>query len=132
MDLKSKLFIAYTKYIPFLIAICQILDLVLELCGINLMFGWMCHISVLALLFILLASYVLKFCFYHRIFLYFSIILQIVTWVDYLIQFPITKDLFIILLLSSFFIVCIIALINYLKHNEQIKIIKRRPTNSNR
>lgn len=127
-----KLFLIFLKFAPFVISCCYVIGAVLGYMHIPIYPGWLWGTSLTSTLFMIIASHLFQFCFHHRIFIYYpfgiEILNRIMLWFN--ITLPIKASLFFLVIL--FFIVCVIALINYLKHNEQVKIIKRRSTNSNR
>lgn len=49
--------------------------------------------SISTLLFLLIVSFVFKFCLYHRVFLYYATIIDVLNWIDYLYVIPFTIDL---------------------------------------
>jgi hypothetical protein len=79
---KSMLFVL--KIIPMLLALCDILNTLLYILGINLeVFSYIGGISVLTLIFLYLASYVFRFCSYHRMFLHYVTANNIISTIDY-------------------------------------------------
>lgn len=130
--LYKKLFLIALKFIPFILAFLYFIGTLLPLFGILIYPGFIWGVSLHSFVFILIASYLFKFCFYHRIFLYYAFGVELLNNAKFWFNISATSMIPVVLVLLTFFIVCVIALINYLKHNEQVKIIKRRPTNSNR
>jgi hypothetical protein len=127
-----KLFLIFLKFSPFIISCCYVIGAILGCACISIYPGWLWGTSLISTLFMIIASHLFQFCFYHRIFIYYpfgiEVLNRIMLWFN--ITLSIRTSLFLLVIL--FFIVCLIALINYLKHNEQVKIIKRRSTDSNR
>lgn len=79
------------KILPMLIALFYLLNTVLTYCGIDLIFiSFIASVSLLPLLFMFLCSIVFQFCFYHRMFLYYILICNIITYIDYKFVLPIT------------------------------------------
>lgn len=130
--LYKKLFLITLKFIPFILAFLYFIGTLLPLFGILICPGFIWGISLYSFVFILIASYLFKFCFYHRIFLYYAFGVELLNNAKFWFNISATSMIPVVLVILTFFIICVIALINYLKHNEQVKIIKRRPTNSNR
>lgn len=130
--LYKKLFLIILKFIPFILASLYFIGTLLPLFGILIYPGFVWGISLYSFVFILIASYLFKFCFYHRIFLYYAFGVELLNNAKFWFNISTTNMIPVVLIFLAFFIVCAIAFINYLKHNEQVKIIKRRPTNSNR
>lgn len=127
-DIYRKTFLVTLKFIPFILASCYFIGTLLPLLGVYFYPGWIWGISLISFLFILAASYLFKFCFYHRIFLYYAFGVELLNNIKFWIGITSNSMIMAILVLLSFFIVCIIALINYLKHNEQVRIFKDRST----
>lgn len=72
-------------------ALCYLLNTVLSAFGIYA--GFLSHISGMSLLpwlFILIATYVFRFCVYHRMFLWYIIVSDVVNIIDYYIGIPIS------------------------------------------
>lgn len=130
--LYRKLFLITLKFLPFTLAFLYFMGTLLPLFGVLIYPGFVWGISLYSFIFILITSYLFKFCFYHRIFLYYAFGVELLNNVKFWFHISASSMIPVVLVLLGFFIVCVIALINYLKHNEQVKIIKRRPTNSNR
>lgn len=84
-----KLLLVILKFIPMITALCYFLNTVLASFGIDAEF--LSHISGMSLLpwlFILCAAHVFRFCAYHRMFLYYILVSQLVTIFDYYIGIP--------------------------------------------
>lgn len=127
-DIYRKTFLVVLKFIPFILALCYFIGTILPLLGVSFYPGWIWGISLISFLFILAASYLFKFCFYHRIFLYYAFGVELLNNIKFWIGITSNSMIIVVLILLSFFIVCTIALINYLKHNEQVRIFKDCPT----
>ena len=110
------------KIIPALLALFDIVNTVLGFLGIE------CHwisffggISFLTLAFLYLSSYVFQFCAYHRMFLHYVLVTNILSIIDYEIGIPISNlNLFRIhiVLLGLF-----LFLILYLYKHEKLKAL---------
>lgn len=108
------------KYIPIIIGICYILSTIFSLIGINIMFfSIFAGMSILTLLFLLTVSFVFKFCLYHRIFLYYATIIDVLNWIDYLYVIPITTYNLLVLECILAGITIIIAIISYVRNNKK-------------
>jgi hypothetical protein len=87
-----KLFILILKFIPSIIAMIHLLSTILSYFSIDLVIlSYIGSISLLPLLFMYLASYVFKFCSYHRMFLHYSVIINSLNIYDYYIGIPISN-----------------------------------------
>lgn len=83
-----KIFRIYLKLIPIILAISSFANCVFAYNGIQLKF--LAHLFVfLTISFIYVASYVLKFCEYHRISLHYIVAIYIINCYDYYIGIPI-------------------------------------------
>ena len=79
-----KLTIYLLKIIPMCIAGCDILNTLFCFYGIDLpIFSYIGGISFLTLVFLYMASYVFRFCFYHRMFLHYVAINNIINIIDF-------------------------------------------------
>ena len=79
---------------------------------------WMNYVggtSVLKLIFIYLASYVFKFCEYHRMFLHYVVVCNIISTIDVYVGIPVGDVHFLMLHLFLAFITMVIVLILFLK-----------------
>ena len=87
-----KVTIGVLKIIPILLALCSILNMLFDFFGID---SWILSliggISVLPLLFLYLASYAFHFCVYHRMFLHYILVNNLMSCIDYYIGLPISN-----------------------------------------
>ena len=112
-NLKSKTLykieILILKYIPFILSILYFLNTVLSLFDINvIIISYLVGISLLPWIFLLVSSFVFKFCIYHRIPLYYILINDIINIIDGYYELPIS-DLEFISLHTSIFFICFIT-----------------------
>lgn len=84
------------KIIPIILAGLQLLNTILAYFGIHI--KAFAHCFVFSLIgFIYIASYLLKFCEYHRMFLHYIVIIYIINCIDYYIGIPLNDyNLFIL------------------------------------
>ena len=114
-----KLFIVLLKYIPIFIALIYTLNTYAAFIGIDIpAANNIAGISLLTWIFMYMATIVFKFCSYHRMFLYYILIVDIINIIDYYIGIPITD--FQLLMLHSIItgISLFIILFLYLKINK--------------
>lgn len=110
-----KIFRIYLKILPIILAITSFANCVLAY------LGFQCKVYAhifffLIISFIYVASYVLKFCEYHRISLHYIVIIYIINCYDYYIGIPINYiELFMIYSMITF-ITIFIAIYLKLKH----------------
>lgn len=90
--LQHKSFLIILKYIPHFIAFTYIIYTILGLCGIdtNIM-GCFFHMSLISWTYLLFTSIIFKFCYVHRLPLYYIGINELITCLDYYIGIPV-KD----------------------------------------
>ena len=114
-----KLFIVLLKYIPIFIALIYTLNTYAAFIGTDIpVANNIAGISLLTWIFMYMATIVFKFCSYHRMCLYYILIVDIINIIDYYIGIPITD--FQLLMLHSIItgISLFIILFLYLKINK--------------
>lgn len=95
---KFKRFVTLTKIIPILIAIIHLLNSILSFIGSNdIPLNYIGGISLLPILYLYAASYVLNLCNYYRMFLHYSILIDIINVYDYYIGIPLNNKDYVIL-----------------------------------
>lgn len=86
-----KLLLLVLKFIPMVTALCYLLNTVFACFGIDTpILSHISGMSLLPWLFILIATFVFRFCIYHRMFLYYILVSDIVNILDYYIGIPVT------------------------------------------
>jgi hypothetical protein len=129
----KRIFLIVIKWIPFIMSLLIVLNLIFDLIGIpTIVFSILGDSSLITVLFILLASFLFQFCVYHRLFIYYILLYDIISWLDYIFIFDLNSKLFISISIIIFVIICIVALYLHIKDNEQVKIIKRNNAKYNR
>ena len=91
--LKSKMLykieLLLLKTIPMLMALCSMSNSILSYLDIEVVIlNYIGGVSILPLIFLYLSSYVFKFCEYHRMFLHYLLITDIINVYDYHVEFP--------------------------------------------
>lgn len=115
-----KLLLLILKLIPIVTSICYLLNVILAYIGID--FPVLSHISGMSLftwVFIFIATIVFKFCVYHRMFLYYILISDILNIIDYYIGIPITTSNLIMLHLTIAGVFLLVILYLYVKYNQK-------------
>lgn len=89
-----KLEVLVLKLIPMVIAACCLLNTFLSYLNIETeILSYLSGIGLLPTLFLYLSSIVFKFCIYHRLFIYYIIVNNIICYIDYKYSIPISdKD----------------------------------------
>ena len=111
-----KLLLLVLKYIPMVIALCYMLNTILYIEPLSNIAG----VSLLTWIFLYLASVVFEFCSYHRMFLWYILIDDILNIVDYYWNIPISTDNLIRIHNILAGITLFIVLILYVKSNKVI------------
>lgn len=87
---KSKLFLGFLKILPMLMAALYLINTVLSYFYIeSRTFSYLSSLGVIPWAFIMAASYRLKFCEYHRMFLWYILVNNLICWVDERYTLPI-------------------------------------------
>jgi hypothetical protein len=111
------------KIIPMLLALCSFLNTILFYFGINLtILTYLGGISFLTIGFLYISSYAFQFCSYHRMFLHYILIVNIISYIDMEFNIPISDFNLLILYSVIAFISMIIILIKFKneKHNSKV------------
>lgn len=98
-----RVFLCILKVIPMLIAVCDMLNTLLWLMGIDA--WWLSYIggiSILSMAFLYVSSIVFKFCTYHRLFLHYILCSNIISTIDY--YYEICLDGIVYLIIISIFL----------------------------
>lgn len=107
------------KVIPMVTALCYFLNTVFAYIGIDTpVLSHISGMSLLPWLFILLAAFVFKFCIYHRMFLYYIMVSDLVNITDYYIGIPVSTLGIIMLQFCIFGIFLFLILYFYVKSNK--------------
>ena len=98
-----KLELLLIKSLPLGIALCYLLNTVLSYFGIDaVILSYIAGMSILPIIFILLSSFVFKFCIYHRIPIYYIILSDIFNYYDLYIGIPLeNRELFIMNMITA-------------------------------
>ena len=94
-NLKSKnlyrLLIVMLKYIPMIISLFYLINTITAFIGIDIpILSTISGMSLLTWIFMYIATIVFNFCSYHRMFLYYILIVDIINIIDYYINIPIS------------------------------------------
>lgn len=109
------------KYIPIIISLFYIVNTLGALFGIDLpVLSNIAGMSLLTWVFMYLAALVFKFCIYHRMFLYYILVTDIINIINYYIGIPV--DSYGIVMIHSVVIgiLLFIILYFYVKHNKKV------------
>lgn len=93
----------FLKIIPMLIALCDVLNMGLSFVGIECpVLSYIGGVSFITLMFLFLISYVFKFCVWHRMFLYYAVIINLLSTIDLYMEIPMS-DKYLMMLHTTLF-----------------------------
>ena len=96
--LRHKFYLIVLKYIPHVVSFLYMIYTIFQFLSIDLfILGRLIHISAFAWLFMLLSSITFKYCYVHRLPLYYILLNDLLTDVDYYFGIPVS-DIGILLL----------------------------------
>lgn len=116
-----KIFLLILKVIPLVNALGCLLNTLFAYYNIET--PWISFTTGMSLttwLFIYLATFVFKFCIYHRMFLYYIAVVDIIDTVDYYIGIPLSDYNFLVLHIIITGITLFIILYLYVKHRKKL------------
>lgn len=86
-----KVTLGLLKVIPMLLAACDALNTLTCLLGYDLViFSFIGGVSFLTLTFLYLVSYVFRFCIYHRMFLHYVLVNNIISTLEFTVGLPVS------------------------------------------
>lgn len=106
-----KLELLILKSLPITIALCYLINTILSYFKIDFVFlSAIAGLSLLPIIFILISSFVFKFCIYHRLPIYYIIVSDIINYYDLYIGIPLSNRwLFVInIIIAGIFIILIV------------------------
>lgn len=122
-----KLELYLLKIIPMLLALIAFLNTVLSYFDIDLViWSYIGSVSLLPLIFLYMSSYVFRFCEYHRMFLHYVVITNVLNVYDYYVGIPISDRELLVLHMTITGISLFIILYLY------VKSTKKSSTKNNR
>ena len=129
--LKSKLLykiqLYLLKVLPMIIALAYLLNTILSLNGIDIpALSYIAGMSIIPLIFMYTSSYVFRFCGYHRMFLHYIVVNDIINIYDLYVGIPLDNRelLNIHVALAGLFLFLI--LYSYVKYNKKANVIYNR------
>ena len=109
------------KYIPHIIALCYGIYNIFGIFGIDLIVtGYFVHISILPWIFMYLLSIIFRYCYVHRLPLYYILSSEILTTLDYLLNYSIEESI----IIMSNLVLILIAIFGYTFYYIKYKIKK--------
>lgn len=92
-----KILIVALKVLPMVISLCYLLNTIFAYIGYNTeIFSFIGGVSLLPWIFLYLATTVFRFCMYHKIFLIYILISDLINYLDYYFDFTTVYQFFII------------------------------------
>lgn len=89
---KHKLFLGFLKVLPMVMAGLYLMNTVLSYFDIeSRVFSYLSSIGIIPWLFIMIASCIFKFCEYHRMFLWYIMVNNLICWIDERYTLPISN-----------------------------------------
>ena len=99
-SLMKKLLLS-VKILPMVIAFFHLMNIIISYFGYNLLLlNYISGVSLLTILFLYIASYALKFCEYHRMFIHYCLINNIICIYDFYFTIPISDGAYLMLHLA--------------------------------
>lgn len=112
-----KLELICVKYIPILIALITLIDVILYYFDINFeLINYVAGTSFLTMIPMYISSYVYKFCEYHRMFLHYIVVNKVVMMIDLYIGIPLGDFMLLVLYLIVAGIFAFLALYMHQKY----------------
>jgi hypothetical protein len=116
-----KLFLGFLKVIPMMMAGLFLLNIVLSYFDIDYsIISYLTGVGLIPWLFILVASYTLRFCEYHRMFLWYILLNNIICWIDNNYKLPVSDRGYVVLhfILAGVFLFVILYL-----HQKKLQLL---------
>lgn len=112
-----KRFILVTKIIPILIAIVHLINTVLSFLGSNdIPLNYIGGISLLPIAYLYIASYTFHLCEYYRMFLHYSVLIDLINCYDFYFGIPLNnKDYFILFICITIVTMLLIIYLKFFK-----------------
>lgn len=109
------------KVIPFIIALCYLLNVILSYIGLDtLILSFLGGLSVFPFIFLYLSSFVFRFCIYHRLPLYYIIVSECINYYDNLVGIPIdNRGLFTLNLIIAGIFILLIVYFKFKQHESR-------------
>lgn len=119
----NKILVLFIKFYPIVISIGYFVNILLHYFDIEyLLIDYTILHSISSIMFLYICSAVFSFCLYHRIFIHYILIQDILSYYDNVYTIPVSDKQFLYIQMSLLFIVLVIALRNYIKKKE-LKIL---------
>ena len=118
--IRYKIQLYMLKVIPMVMAFCYLLNSIFSYYDIDLGFlSYLSGCSILMIVYLYIASYVFKFCEYHRMFLHYMVVNTIINSIDLYIGIPLTDLEILTLYMSITGITLFLILYMYVKSHKK-------------
>lgn len=115
-SLSYKSFLIVLKYIPYILACGYAISTLGDFFEYDLIgLGYVCNVSLFSWLFMLLTSFIFKYCYIHRLPLYYIAVNDLLNITDYYIGIPISVKSFLCLHLLVMFMFMSLYVYGYVK-----------------
>lgn len=113
------------KYIPFILALLHFSNTILSYFNLEYrIINYLANVSIIPLVFLYISSYVFKFCSYHRIFLHYIVINNLICVYDVYFGIPVSDLNYLVLHILILFIIMFIAVLLYVNTNNKAVVAK--------
>ena len=127
-SLSHKSFLIILKYIPHILAFNYVIYTLLEFIGFDVIWmGYIFHLSIVPWLFLYLTSFVFKYCYVHRLPLYYIALNEIITVSDFYLTIPLSDNKLLIVHL----LLIALLIFGYSIYYKNVKINKKSITTDN-
>lgn len=121
-SLSHKFFLIILKYIPHILAFNYVIYTLLEFIGFDVIWmGYIFHLSILPWLFLYLTSFVFKYCYVHRLPLYYIGLNELITISDFYLTIPLSDNKLLIVHL----LLIALLIFSYSIYYKNVKINKK-------
>jgi len=127
-SLSHKSFLIILKYIPHMLAFNYVIYTLLEFIGFDVIWmGYIFHLSIIPWLFLYLTSFVFKYCYVHRLPLYYIGLNELITISDFYLTIPLSDNKLLIVHL----LLIALLIFGYSIYYKNVKINKKSITTDN-
>ena len=115
-----KIFLFINKYLPYVISLLYMVNTLLYFYGIDVpILSILAGMSLLPVLYFISVSFTFNYCLYHRLPLYYVIVNDTISWIEYTIGLPISDTTYLTMGLVLMFLTIVIATLLYLKEKKR-------------
>ena len=117
-----KLFLIIVKYLPFIIGVFYFMITILNCIGIStIVLSNIIFLSPISAIFILSASFTFKFCIWHRLPVYYCMLLETISFVDYYSPMAIKSNVMLLIYLIIAILFILIGMYFKNRYNKKRK-----------